>query len=66
MDVVDYTLELTFHSSSDLFSVTELTIWLRKETNYILNNHTKLNGLRFSVYCLLHLHGVCIRYALYI
>ena len=33
LEVVDCTLKLTFHSFSELFSVTELTFWLRKETN---------------------------------
>ena len=27
LEVLDFTLELTFHSSSDLFSVTELTFF---------------------------------------
>ena len=33
LEVVDCTLELTFHSSSDVVSITELTFWIRKETN---------------------------------
>ena len=63
--VIDYTCELTFHSSSDLFSVTEFPFMssLRRWTVSLLSNNNKFHKVKV---CLLWYSLVDILLNLYI